>query len=145
MRRPLLIAFAFNLVFVAVSAATLLLLGNRILHAWAGEEIARSAAPVMSVIVWSSALLGLNVTGTYALLAMGRVRIVTGFSLASGAFMLLLMLYLTPRFGIKGIALARLSYAFISLPLYTPLLGYFLGRPVAQGHMRALRPVKEEL
>jgi O-antigen/teichoic acid export membrane protein len=99
----------------------------------------------MPVIVWSSALLGLNVTATYALLAMGRVRIVTGFNLAGGAIMLLLMFYLTPRFGIEGIAYARLSYAIITLLLYIPLLGHFCGRPVSQGNMRALQPVKEEL
>ena len=145
LRQPLLVAFAFNLGWVAVGAGALLLLGNRILHAWAGAEIARSAAPIMAVIVWSSALLGLNVTATYALLALGRVRIVAGFNLASGAIMLLLMLYLTPRFGIEGIALARLSYALISLLLYIPLLGHFLGTPVSQKNMRAMQPVKEEL
>jgi O-antigen/teichoic acid export membrane protein len=145
LRRPLLIAFAFNLAFVAVSTGALLLLGNRILQYWAGAEIARSAAPIMPVIVWSSALLGLNVTATYALLALGRVRIVTWFNLASGAIMLLLMLYFTPRFGIEGIAFARLSYALISLLLYIPLLSHFSGRPVSQGNMRALQPVKEEL
>jgi O-antigen/teichoic acid export membrane protein len=145
LRRSLLIAFAFNLVFVAVSAGALLLLGNRILHAWAGAEIARSAASIMPVIVWSSALLGLNATAIYALLALGHVRIVTGLNLASGAIMLLLMFYLTPRFGILGIAFARLSYALISLLLYIPLLGHFLGRPVSRGNLRALQPVKEEL
>jgi len=145
LRRPLLIAFAFNLVFVAASAGALLFLGNRILHAWAGAEIARSAAPIMPVIVWSSALLGLNVTASYALLALGRVRVVTWFNLASGAIMLLLMFYLTPRFGIQGIAFARLSYALISLLLYIPLFGHFPGRRVMQQDMCALRPVKEEL
>jgi O-antigen/teichoic acid export membrane protein len=145
LRRLLLIAFVFNLVFVAVSAGALLFLGNRILQAWAGAEIARSAAPIMPVIVWSSALLGLNVTASYALLALGRVRIVTWFNLASGAIMLLLMFYLTPRFGIQGIAFARLSYALISLLLYIPLFGHFPGRRVMQRDMCALRPVKEEL
>ncbi len=145
LRRPLLIAFAFNLGFVAVSAGALLLFGNRILHAWAGADIARSAAPIMPVIVWSSALLGLNVTASYALLALGRVRLVTGFNLASGVIMLLLMFRLTPRFGIQGIAFARLSYALVSLLLYIPLLGHFSGKPASQGNMRALLPIKEEL
>jgi O-antigen/teichoic acid export membrane protein len=99
----------------------------------------------MPVIVWSSALLGLNVTATYALLALGRVRIVTGLNLASGAIMLLLMFYLTPRLGIAGIAFAKLSYALISLLLYIPLLGHFVGRPVSQGKLQALQPVKGEL
>lgn len=145
LRRPLLIAFAFNLVFVTVSAGALLLIGNRILDAWAGKEIARSAAPIMATIVWSSALLGLNVTATYALLALGRVRIVTAFNLASGAIMLLLMLYLAPRFGMEGIAFARLSYALISLLLYLPLLACLSGTSMLQRNMRVLEPVKEEL
>ena len=65
---------------------------------------------------------GLNVTATYALLALGRVRIVTGFNLAGGAFMLLLMLFLTPRLGIRGIAIAKLVYGSITLAMYYPLV-----------------------
>jgi len=145
LRRPLLIAFAFNLAFVAASSGVLLLFGNRLLRAWAGAEIARNAAPIMSVIVWSAALLGLNVTATYALMALGRIRIVAGFNIASGVVMLVLMLYLTPRFGIEGIALARLSYALISLFLYIPLLTHFLGKSAAHEHLRALEPVKEQM
>ena len=44
------------------------------------------------------------------------------FNLAGGTSMMLLMLFLTPRIGIRGIAIARLSYAVIPLFLYIPLL-----------------------
>ena len=122
LKRPLLAAFAWNLFFVAVSTSSMLLLGDRILRTWAGAEIAQGAAPVLTMIIWSSALLGLNVTATYALLALGRVQIVTWFNLAGGTSMMLLMLFLTPRIGVRGIAIARLSYAIIPLFLYIPLL-----------------------
>jgi O-antigen/teichoic acid export membrane protein len=82
----------------------------------------------LTMIIWSSALLGLNVTATYALLALGRVQIVTWFNLAGGTSMMLLMLFLTPRIGIRGIAIARLSYAVIPLFLYIPLLRRLSGK-----------------
>jgi O-antigen/teichoic acid export membrane protein len=128
LKRPLMAAFAWNLLFVAVSTAALLFLGDRILRIWAGAEIALAAAPVLTMIIWSSALLGLNVTATYALLALGRVQVVTWFNLAGGASMILLMLFLTPRIGIRGIAIARLSYAVIPLFLYIPLLRRLSGK-----------------
>jgi len=121
LKSPVLIAFSCNAIFVAVTTASLLLFGSRILHAWAGAAIARGAAPVLAIIVWSSALMGLNVTPTYALLALGRVRVVTWVNLAGGAVMLLLMLFLTPRLGIRGIAIARFVYGLITLAMYYPL------------------------
>jgi O-antigen/teichoic acid export membrane protein len=144
LKSPVLIAFACNLAFVAVTTASLLLFGDSILHAWAGAAIARGAAPVLATIIWSSALLGLNVTATYALLALGRVRIVTWFNLAGGAIMLLLMFYLTPRLGIQGIAIARLSYAVVPLFLYIPLLRQLFKKPALRATSSALQPVCEE-
>jgi O-antigen/teichoic acid export membrane protein len=122
LREPVLVAFLCNLAFVVMASGALLFFGEPILRAWVGMSIAREAAPVLAIIVLSSALMGLNVTATYALLAFGRVRTVTSFNLVSGAVMLLAMLYLTPRLGIQGMVMARLSYALIPLFLYIPLL-----------------------
>jgi O-antigen/teichoic acid export membrane protein len=122
LKSPVLIALSCNLAFVAVTTAALLLLGNRILQLWVGSSIAQESAPVLAIIVWSSALLALNVTATYALLALGRVRSVTWFNLSGGTLMLLFMLYLTPRLGIEGIAIARLAYGLSTLGMYYPLL-----------------------
>jgi O-antigen/teichoic acid export membrane protein len=143
-RKPVLIAFECNLAFVAITTSALLLFGDRILHAWAGAAIANAAAPILSTIVWSSALLGLNVTATYTLLALGRVRIVTWFNLAGGAIMLLLMFLLTPRLGNQGVAIARLCYALVPLCLYFPLLRQLFFNPTSRGAARSLQPVCEE-
>ena len=88
--------------------------------------------------------MGLNVTATYALLALGRVRVVTWLNLAGSAVMLLLMLCLTPRFGIQGIAMARLGYGVVPLFLYIPLLRHFYKTPALSGALSALYLAGEE-
>jgi O-antigen/teichoic acid export membrane protein len=138
-----LAAFACNLIFVASTSAVLLFFGVRILHLWVGDAVAETAAPVLTIIVWSSALLGLNVTATYALMALGRVRVVTWLNLVGGAAMLLMMSYLTPRFGIQGMAVARLSYALIPLFLYIPLLRHLFRKAAVSAETSPLQPVCE--
>jgi O-antigen/teichoic acid export membrane protein len=144
LKSPVLIAFLCNVIFVAVTTGSLLLFGGRILHAWAGATIARGAAPVLATIMWSSALMGLNVTATYALLALGCVRVVTWFNLAGGAAMLLMMLYLAPRFGIQGIAMARLVYGSITLAMYYPLVRILRGMSNIPREAMGVYPVCED-
>jgi O-antigen/teichoic acid export membrane protein len=139
-----MIAFACNALFVGVTTAALLILGERILLVWVGATIAQAAAPILSLVTWSSALLGLNVTATYALLALGRVRTVTWFNMAGGAVMLLTMLLLTPRLGVLGIAIARLSYAVIPLLLYIPLLRLLRQHSSSTRTALLLEPVGDE-
>jgi O-antigen/teichoic acid export membrane protein len=143
-RKTILIAFACNLLFVAVATATLLLFGQDILRLWAGADIARSSAAIFPIIVWSSTLLALNVTGTYALFAFGCIRIVTWLNLAAGGIMLLLMAYLLPRFGAYGMALARLCYGAITLLIYLPLVRQLREPHQAYMPMPAGPPVCEE-
>jgi O-antigen/teichoic acid export membrane protein len=144
MRKTVLVALACNLLFVAAATATLMHFGQRILFTWAGADIARSSTAIFPVIIWSSALLACNVTGTYTLLAFGRVRVVTWFNLAAGATMLLLMTWLLPRFGVYGLALARLSYGSITLLLYLPLAFQLSKIHGAYKPMLAGKPVCEE-
>jgi O-antigen/teichoic acid export membrane protein len=139
-----LVALACNLLFVVGATAILMHFGQRILLTWAGADIARSSTAIFPVIVWSSALLALNVTGTYSLLAFGRVRVVTWVNLAAGATMLLLMTWLLPRFGAYGLALARLSYGSITLLLYLPLAFQLSKTPAAYVPMPAGKPACEE-
>jgi O-antigen/teichoic acid export membrane protein len=133
-----------NLLFVVVATSTLLLFGERILRSWAGADIARSSTAIFPVIVWSSALLGLNVTATYALLAFGRVRIITWLNLAAGATMLLLMVWLVPRLGTYGLALARLCYGAITLLLFLPLVRQLSRARAPYVSVPAGKPVCEE-
>jgi O-antigen/teichoic acid export membrane protein len=144
LKTAVLIAFACNLAFVTITTSILLLFGDHILHAWAGAAVAHNAAPVLKMIIWSSGLLGLNVTATYSLLALGRVRIVTVLNLAAGAVMMLTMLYLTPRLGIRGIAYAKLGYSLIPLCLYIPLVRSLFAKRPQHTTAPALQPVCEE-
>jgi hypothetical protein len=58
--------------------------------------------------------------------------------------MLMLMVYLAPRFGAYGLAIARLSYGTITLFLYVPLIRQLSGRRGALSVMAA-KPVCEEI
>jgi O-antigen/teichoic acid export membrane protein len=143
-RKAVLVALACNLLCVAAATATLMVFGQRVLLVWAGADIARQSVSIFPVIVWSSALLALNVTGTYALLALGRVQVVTWLNLAAGATMLLLMAWLLPRFGAYGLAIARLSYGAITLFLYLPLAFQLSKTREVRTPMPAGKPICEE-
>lgn len=121
LRGAVLSAFVVNALFIASSFAGLVVFGPRILHLWAGRSIAENSVSLLPLIGCSYALAGLSVTATYALTALGRVRVVTWLNLAGGAAMLLLMAWLLPRFGARGLAMARLSYGALALLLYLPL------------------------
>jgi O-antigen/teichoic acid export membrane protein len=123
LKRTLLKAFACNLVLVACGAGILLLAGDRLIRAWAGPAVAQSAAQIMVPIVLGSALMGLGVTGTYAMQALGLFRTVALISLASRTAMLLLMIQLLHHLGLPGLALSRLFYGSVALLVYLPLIG----------------------
>lgn len=144
LRKAVLIAFTVNLLFVLCATAAVLLCGRPLLHAWVGDEIAQSSAAVLSPIVWSFALLGLNVTGYYAMLALGRVRVVAGLNFLAGAAMLLTMAWLLPRVGIRGVAMARLIYSIVMLTMYYPLLRVLLSAPRPPLTMSGVYPVWED-
>jgi O-antigen/teichoic acid export membrane protein len=122
LRRTLLKAFACNLLLVACGAGLLLLIGERLLKVWAGAAVAHSAARIFAPIVFGSALMGLSVTGTYALQALGLFRTVALVSLGGRAVMLMVMIYLLHHMGLQGLAIARVCYGAIALLVYLPLL-----------------------
>jgi exopolysaccharide biosynthesis WecB/TagA/CpsF family protein len=115
-------AFLANLFMAAAGTAVLLVLGTRVIRVLAGNAVAAAAAPVLPLIVWSTALLGISVTAYYALLAFGRVRTVTFISIAGGCAMLLPLGWLIRSYGVHGIAMARFAYGGTALLLYLPLL-----------------------
>jgi O-antigen/teichoic acid export membrane protein len=131
LRRTVILAFIANLLLVGAGTTFLLLVGNRVLLAWGGETIARESARLLPPIVWSSALLGLNVSGTYAMLALGRVQTITWLNILGGLAMLLLIFLLLPRHAAYGVALARLCYGPITLLLYLHLAFILRARPSA--------------
>src|ERR1019366_8963159 len=144
LRRSVIMALAANIAFVLLSTFGLLLVGNRILFAWGGEAIARSGSSLLPVLAWSSALLALNVTGSYAMLALGRVLTITWLNLFAGATMMVLIYELLPRLGMSGIADARVAYGLITLLIYIPMA--FLLRPNTKeaAKITARVPLREE-
>ena len=91
--------------------------------------MARSAAPIFPLVVLSAALMGLSVTGTYAMLALGRVRTLALLSMSSRALMLAVMAYLVRHAGMSGLVLSRVGYGALSLLLYVPLVRLRSTRP----------------
>ncbi|HEX3438110.1 MAG TPA: oligosaccharide flippase family protein [Pseudacidobacterium sp.] len=120
--KTLLKAFACNLFLVLCGAGLLLLLGDRLIQAWAGVAVAQKAATILPLVVMGASLMGLSVTGTYALLAFGMFRTLAIFNLSNKALMLFLMTYLLRHHGLQGLAFARVCYGFLALLPYAPLL-----------------------
>jgi O-antigen/teichoic acid export membrane protein len=121
LRRTVWLAFKTNLALAILLGAPFILLGRPILSLWIGRGFAGQVWPVLSILSCAFALFALNVTAHYTLLAMGRARLVTVVNIVAGAAMFLLMLLLTPRFGMLGTACARLICGPITCILYYPL------------------------
>ncbi len=126
MRRTLLAAVVVNWIAVAAGTSVLLFFGSGILRAWGGAEIVRLGKPVLPIVLCSTAISALSITGCYGMLAMGRVQLVTWLNLAAAGLMIAAMCWLLPTHGIRGMALARLAYGPITLGVYGPLFLYFI-------------------
>lgn len=120
-RRKVVLAIKFNAVLVGALSLPVVLFGKRVLTMWLGTAFARQPSFLFETIVFSFALLGMNVTAHYVLLAVGEIKVVTYLNLLAGAAMLFLMLLLIPRHGLQGAALARLIYGPITCLAYVQL------------------------
>ena len=117
-RRKVAIAFTVNVALVGFLSLPLIVVGSRVLTAWIGPAFGQQPPLMFPTIVCSFALLGMNVTAHYALLALGHIRIVTYLNLLAGTVMLLVMELLIPNHGLQGAALARLVYGPITCWAY---------------------------
>jgi exopolysaccharide biosynthesis WecB/TagA/CpsF family protein len=121
-RRTVLFGFCVNFMIVTIGAAAVLAFGQAFLRIWAGIEVARVSASILPVIVWSTTFAGLGVAGAYSMLALGRARTLTCFTLVAGLLMAFSMSWLAPRYGLRGLAWGRLLYGPITCTVYFPLL-----------------------
>ena len=117
-RRKVATAFKINVALVGTLSLPLIVFGSRILTAWIGPAFGQQPLLMFPTIVCSFALLGMNVTAHYTLLAVGHVRVVTYLNLLAGIVMLLVMAMLIPNHGLQGAALARLVYGPITCLAY---------------------------
>lgn len=121
-RRTVVLGLCANLLIVVLGASAVMAFGPAILRRWGGGELARTCAAILPVIVWSTAFAGLGVAGAYSMLALGRARTLTCFTLAGGALMTLSMGWLAPRYGLQGMAWSRMLYGPITCLVYFPLM-----------------------
>jgi len=145
LRRTVLVAFAANSLLVVVCTAMLLALGMRLLTLWCGATIARAGGSVLPLLVWSTAAQALSVTGSYTMLALGRVRLVTFLNLAGGAAMLLAARWLLPKYGMQGMAVARLFCGPLTLLVYIPLAAMLFRKTRSSSRTGAVVAVCEEI
>jgi O-antigen/teichoic acid export membrane protein len=117
-RRKVALAIKVNILLVSILSLPVIVFGRHVLTTWIGAAFTYQPSLMFPIIVCSFALLGLNVTAHYALLAVGQVRILTYLNLFAGAVMLTLMALLIPRHGLQGAALARLVFGPITCLAY---------------------------
>jgi O-antigen/teichoic acid export membrane protein len=130
LRALVLSIFRLNVAAALVLCIPLALFSKLILQLWMGAVFAQQAWPILSIVAVGFGLLAVNVTGHYALLALGQVRLVSILNLAGGAAMLLAMVLLAPRFGLEGAAIGRLFYGPITLLMYWRLRAVLSAEPV---------------
>ena len=131
-RRKVIMAFKVNVALVGALSLPLIVFGIEDLGKGAKSF---SAVGEFSTIVFSFALLGMNVTAHYALLAVGHVRVVTYLNLLAGIVMLLVMAMLLPKHGLQGAAWARLVYGPITCLAY-----FYLYRIIWRAEPHTLLP-----
>ena len=125
MRRSIGHALAVNIALSALLATIVVTCGRKFLDIWMGHAFAIRASTLLPLLAAGFALLSLNVTGHYTLLALGRVRLVAALNLAGGVTMLLAIAILVPRIGEAGAAWSRLLYGAVTCLAYLPIMRQF--------------------
>lgn len=118
-------SMACNLLIVAVPATALLLLGAPVIRMWSGGVVSRNALTILSPVVLSCVFMGLGVSGTYAMQALGRFRTVALLNIGGRMFALILLVCLLPHLGLQGVLIARMCFGATALLVYIPLAKYF--------------------
>jgi O-antigen/teichoic acid export membrane protein len=143
LRRPVYSAMALNAGLAAIFTAGLMLVGPRLLALWMGSSFAEHADGLLPVLAAGFGLLALNASGHYAMLALGKVRLVTATNLAGGVAMLVAMAAWVPGHGVTGAAWARLCYGPITCLIYWPLLRSLRNATAAELPVRLENAVQE--
>ena len=108
-----------------------------------GAAFAEQASVVLSIVAVGFGLLALNITGHYALLALGQVRLVAMLNLVGGLAMLAVVTALTPRVGLLGAAVGRLLYGPITSMMYFRLCSMLSPRSIDNAFLVSTATVVE--
>jgi O-antigen/teichoic acid export membrane protein len=121
LNKTLLIAVSANVGMVVTAAAILLAASDRLLHLLAPDALAQAGAQVMPWVLAGSTLLALSVTGSYAMVALGRVRTVAALNVAACVALVLFTAGSLRDRGVLAIADGRIAFALIAMCVYIPL------------------------
>jgi O-antigen/teichoic acid export membrane protein len=131
--------FFVNLAVVLAIATPLILGGRLILTIWMGPAFASIATRVLIILAVAYAVLAMNITGHYMLLAFGKVRLVALLNVAGGIATLLIAIVLMRSFGLSGAAAGRLAYGPITLLYYVGLAAAFRKTSAVEGRLKTLK------
>jgi O-antigen/teichoic acid export membrane protein len=121
LKKTLMVAVLANVALVLIGAGLLLVISDRILHLLSTEELARVSAPLFKPVLAGSTLLALSVAGNYAMVAMGRVRIVALVNVIACAAIVAITAMSLRSLGVMAMAGGRIAFALIALCVYIPL------------------------
>lgn len=99
------LAFAFCLPFLVAP--------KLLLTVWMGSEFAEKAHNLLTILAVGFAILAINVVPHYALLALGRVKLIAALNAGAGILLIAAMMLLIPVFHLPGAALGRLLYSLL--------------------------------
>lgn len=119
--RTVLLALAANVALALIGAGSLLGVGNRLLRLLANEQLARACRPLLPTVLAGSALLALSITGSYALVALGRARTAALLNVTGCLGMVLFTAAFLRERGVLALAEGRIVFALIALGVYIPL------------------------
>ena len=120
--RTLQFALLANFVFVLAGSGTLLFFRGAILRFLSTDAMAAVCSPLLAPVLAGSALLGLSVTGTYGMLALGQARSVAILNVLAATAAVAVGSSCISSFGVLGIAAARIVFAAVALLVYILLL-----------------------
>jgi O-antigen/teichoic acid export membrane protein len=112
-RRVFRLALLASLALSLALALPLIVFSKPLLTFWMGTQVANDGHLALALLAVAYVLMALNVVPHYALLAFGRVRLISGLNLGAGILLTLLMASLVPTFGLTGAAMGRIAYSLL--------------------------------
>src|SRR5262249_16049554 len=103
-RETLIVSVCLNVPLFVILLPPLVLCSKLLLTKWMGAPFAEQTWLPLTIVAGSYALVGLNVSGHYALMALGAVRYVMYVNLAAGIAMVAAIAFLAFHFGLTGAA-----------------------------------------
>jgi O-antigen/teichoic acid export membrane protein len=133
-----------SLVMVVPIAATLILLGDPLIHAWLGPKKAPAmagAVPVLQILAIAVAIRVGNATGNTVLKGAGEHRMLAFVNLGTGLANMVLSVLLARRFGLVGVAVGTLiPIAFTAFFILYPASCRRVGLPLMQVVTHSILP-----